>query len=400
MLDCIGKRQKPHFGGNPLDSEALPQTATSLRFVSGMDQFPAAQWDAIAGSQPFLKHAFLHALETSACVSDQTGWQPHHLGIWRESRLVAAMPLYLKSHSYGEYVFDWRWADAHEQSGRPYFPKLLCAVPFTPVPGPRLLATSTRDRLQLIERVIGFADENRLSSFHCLFPDEAGDTALAQATLLLRQGYQFHWHNPGYRDFNDFLATLSHDKRKKIRQERRKVHDAGLSFETRCGADIREADWDFFHRCYLRTYQLHHSTPYLRLQFFRMLGTQLPAHTMLVLGRREGRPICSALNLYDGQRLYGRYWGALDYVPGLHFETCYYQGMEFCIDRQLRIFEGGAQGEHKLARGFMPVVTRSRHWLADEHFRRAIGDFLQREGRALEHYVGELEGPYRKGTPP
>lgn len=360
-----------------------------------MDSFPAAEWDAMAGPQPFLKHAFLHALETSGCVSAQTGWQPHHLGMWQGRRLVAAMPLYLKTHSYGEYVFDWRWADAFEQTGRPYFPKLLCAIPFTPVPGPRVLAAPGADRQQLVQAAIEFASSNGLSSFHCLFPDEPGDTALAQGDLLLRQGYQFHWPNPGYASFDEFLATLSHDKRKKIRQERRKVADAGVRFDIRGGRDIRESDWAFFHRCYERTYRLHRSTPYLNADFFRRLGEQLSPHTLMVLGYRHGQPVCSALNLHDGERLYGRYWGALEQVPGLHFETCYYQGMEYCIQTGLKIFEGGAQGEHKLARGFLPVVTRSRHWLADKGFRQAVENFLQREGRAVETYVSELEGPYR-----
>jgi len=364
-----------------------------------MDQFAADEWDAMAGSQPFLKHAFLHALEASGCVSFQTGWQPNHLGLWSGTRLVAAMPLYLKSHSYGEYVFDWRWADAHEQTGRPYYPKLLCAIPFTPVPGLRILGSSQQDRLRLIQFAIEFVQEHKLSSFHCLYPDDTSDAALIQANLLPRQGYQFHWTNPGYSAFDNFLATLSHDKRKKIRQERRKVHDAGIQFETRTGLDIRESDWAFFHQCYVRTYHLHRSTPYLNLEFFHLLGKRLPQTTMMVLGYRHGQPVCCALNLHDGKRLYGRYWGALDYVPGLHFETCYYQGMEFCIQSRLSIFEGGAQGEHKLARGFMPVVTRSRHWLTDGGFRQAIEDFLQREGCAVENYVSELEGPYkREGT--
>jgi Uncharacterized protein conserved in bacteria len=365
-----------------------------------MHEFDAAEWDALAGPQPFLRHAFLHALEDSGCVRAETGWQPQHLGLWQGTRLAAAMPLYLKSHSYGEYVFDWSWADAYERAGGRYYPKLLCAIPFTPVPGPRLLGTNDADRALLIETALGFAREAGLSSFHCLFPQADSDAAFAQAGLMQRSGYQFHWPNPGYDNFDQFLATLAHDKRKKIRQERRKVSDAGLRFETRCGRDIREADWAFFHQCYVHTYRLHRSTPYLNLDFFLRLGERLPEHCMLVLGRRGSRPVCSALGLYDNERLYGRYWGALDYVPGLHFETCYYQGMEFCIEQKLNIFEGGAQGEHKLARGFLPVVTQSRHWLADDRFGQAVGDFLRREGRAVEDYVSELEGPYKRETQP
>lgn len=371
-----------------------------MRFISGMDQLTAVEWDAMSGPQPFLRHAFLHALEISGCVSSRTGWQPHHLGLWRGNRLVAAMPLYLKFHSYGEYVFDLRWAEAFEQSGGRYFPKLLCAIPFTPVRGTRMLGISHEDNLQLIRFLLGFVQEQGLSSFHCLFPDDASDQAMNQAGLLSRQGYQFHWPNQDYSHFDDFLAMLSHDKRKKIRQERRKVQDADIRFETRSGKDIHESDWDFFHQCYGRTYRQHRSSPYLNREFFLLLGETMPQHTMMVLGYRNDKPVCSALNLYDSERLYGRYWGTLEQVPCLHFETCYYQGMEFCIDRKLKIFEGGAQGEHKLARGFLPVVTRSRHWFRDEHFRQAVGDFLDREGRTVEHHVSNLEGPYKKGNAP
>ena len=365
-----------------------------------MRQFQAGEWDALAGTQPFLRHAFLLALEESRCVSAKTGWQPHHLGLWRGGRLVSAMPLYLKSHSYGEYVFDWRWADAYEQAGGRYFPKLLCAIPFTPVPGPRVLGFDSTDRRLLIETALGFATETGLSSLHCLFPQADSDAAFAKAGLMQRQGYQFHWSNPGYENFAQFLATLSHDKRKKIRQERRRVFDAGLRFDIRAGRDIREADWAFFHQCYVHTYRLHRSTPYLSLDFFLQLAESLPQHCMMVLGHRNGQPLCAALDLYDDARLYGRYWGALDYVPGLHFETCYYQGMEFCIEKKLGIFEGGAQGEHKLARGFLPVLTRSWHWLADDRFGEAVRDFLLREGRAVEEYVSELEGPYKRAAQP
>ena len=361
-----------------------------------MADFSPAEWDALAGTQPFLRHAFLHTLEQTRCASAETGWQPHHLGLWQGTRLVAAMPLYLKSHSWGEYVFDWRWADAYEQAGGRYYPKLLGAVPFTPVPGPRLLGTNDADRRLLIETTLGFAAEAGLSSFHCLFPQTDSDAAFAKAGLMQRQGYQFHWPNPGYDNFDQFLSTLSHDKRKKIRQERRRVFDAGLRFEIRTGRDIREADRAFFHRCYVHTYRLHRSTPYLNLDFFLQLGERLPEHCMMVLGQRGGHPVCAALDLYDSERLYGRYWGALEYLPGLHFETCYYQGMEFCIDRKLNIFEGGAQGKHKLARGFLPVVTQSWHWLADDRFGQAVENFLRREGRAVEEYVSELEGPYKR----
>ncbi len=374
--------------------------ATEARFCSSLAEIPALEWDRLAGSQPMLQHAFLHALEASGCVSDRTGWVPKHLTLWRGSRLVGAMPLYLKSHSYGEYVFDWSWANAHEQLARPYYPKLLCAIPFTPVPGMRLLADQDQDRVHLLRHALSFAKEAGLSSFHCLFPDEGVDQTLAQEGLLRRQGYQFHWLNPGYADFDDFLASLTRDKRKKIRQERRKVFDAGLRFEIRQGSEIREQDWAFFHRCYVHTYRTHRSTPYLNLDFFLRLGENLPQHCVMVLGSLAGEPVAAALNLTDQERLYGRYWGSLKFVPGLHFETCYYQGMEYCIGHDLGIFEGGAQGEHKLARGFLPVITDSRHWLADWRIRKAVEEFLLREGRAVENYISEVEGPYRAVNEP
>jgi predicted N-acyltransferase len=378
----------------------LDLEATEARFCTSLEEIPAPEWNRLAGAQPMLQHAFLQALEASGCVSARTGWQPRHLTLWRQNRLVGAMPLYLKSHSYGEYVFDWSWANAHEQSGLPYYPKLLCAIPFTPVPGPRLLAHLDQDRAHLVRQALSFAQEAGLSSFHCLFPDEDGDQAMEHAGLLRRQGHQFHWLNPGYTSFEDFLAGLTRDKRKKIRQERRKVFEAGLSFEIHQGSDIRQEDWDFFYRCYVHTYRTHHSTPYLNLDFLLRLGEHLPQHCVLVLGYQEGKPIACALNLRDSERLYGRYWGSLKFVPGLHFETCYYQGMEYCISQGLKVFEGGAQGEHKLARGFLPVITGSRHWLADQRIRSAIGAFVSREGRAVEDYISELEGPYQQGSRP
>jgi predicted N-acyltransferase len=362
-----------------------------------MAEIPAPAWNRLAGRQPMLQHAFLHALEASGCVGLGSGWQPRHLSLWRRDKLVAAMPLYLKSHSYGEYVFDWSWANAHEQIGLAYYPKLLCAVPFTPVPGRRLLAENAQDRKTLAETALAFAREAGLSSLHCLFPDEDADVAFAHAGLMQRRGYQFHWNNPGYAAFEDFLATLTRDKRKKIRQERRKVFDAGIRFEQMTGNDIGEAHWAFFHRCYVNTYREHHSTPYLSPDFFHRLADSLPDNLMLVMAYQGDMPVASAFNLFDEERLYGRYWGALAYVPGLHFETCYYQGMEFCIDHGLRVFEGGAQGEHKLARGFLPVVTQSRHWLADARLSHAVYDFLSREGRAVETYLGEMEGPFKQG---
>jgi uncharacterized protein len=382
---------KQHSGGNPLDLEA-----TEARFCMGMAEIPRLEWNRLAGGQPMLQYDFLHALETCGCVGGRTGWQPTHLTLWRERRLVGAMPLYLKSHSYGEYVFDWSWANAYEQQGLPYYPKLVCAVPFTPVPGQRLLAESESERSKLIGHALSFAKEAGLSSFHCLFPDEPGDHALRASGLMRREGYQFHWTNPGYEHFEAFLEALTHDKRKKIRQERRKIHAVGLRFEIRRGKEIREEDWDFFYRCYAHTYRVHRSSPYLNLDFFLRLAATLPECTLLVTGYQDNLPIASALSLVDHERLYGRYWGALKFIPGLHFETCYYQTMEYCILQGIKVFEGGAQGEHKLARGFLPVITHSWHWLANSPIQRAVGDFLAREGRAVENYLSEIEGPFKQ----
>jgi uncharacterized protein len=377
----------------------LDLEATEARFCRSMAEIPRTEWNRLAGCQPTMQHEFLHALEAFGCVGGGTGWYPTHLTLWRAGRLVGAMPLYSKSHSFGEYVFDWSWANAYEQQGLPYYPKLVCAVPFTPVPGPRLLAESEPDRIRLVEHALSYAKETGLSSFHCLLPNERDDQTLKACGLMQRQAYQFHWTNPGYDHFEAFLEALTHDKRKKIRQERRKVHAAGLRFEIRRGKEIREEDWNFFYRCYAHTYRAHRSMPYLNLDFFLGLAAALPECALLVSGFQDNLPIASALNLIDHDRLYGRYWGALKFVPGLHFETCYYQSMEYCIQRRIKVFEGGAQGEHKLARGFLPVITRSWHWLADPRIGAAVANFLARESRAVESYLSEMEGPYKQDGP-
>ncbi|QDQ28833.1 N-acetyltransferase [Chitinimonas arctica] len=358
---------------------------------------PARQWDALAGPQPFLQHAFLLALETCGCVGGESGWQPLYAVLAADGELIAAMPLFLKDHSWGEYVFDWAWADASERAGLPYYPKLLSAIPFTPVPGPRLLARNEAARQVLLEAVMALVRRSGLSGFHCLFPLASEQACLASAGFLCRSGVQFHWMNRGYRDYTDFLAVLNHDKRKKLRQERRKVADAGVVVQRKSGAEISREDWAFFSLCYQRTYREHRSTPYLNLEFFLSLGEHLAGHCLLVLALRDGQPIAAALNLFDGQRLYGRYWGALEYVPNLHFELCYHQGIEFAIERGLAVFEGGAQGEHKLARGFEAVATQSWHWLANPELMAAVGRFLDREGQGIAHYLHELDerAPFR-----
>nr|WP_265583768.1 GNAT family N-acetyltransferase [Chitinimonas koreensis] len=299
-------------------------------------------------------------------------------------------------------MFDWAWADASERAGLDYYPKLLAAVPFSPVPGPRLLARDAAAARGLLDGVLAFAGEAGLSGLHCLFPRDDEAAICAAAGMLHRRGVQFHWRNRGYRDYADFLDSLQRDKRKKLRQERRRVADAGVEIVRRTGAAITAEDWAFFVRCYQRTYAEHRSTPYLNLDFFRRLGTQLGEHCLLVLACQDGEPIAAALDLFDGERLYGRYWGALRYVPNLHFELCYHQGIEFAIERGLAVFEGGAQGEHKLARGFEAVETHSFHWLAQPALAQAVSRYLQREGQGVGQYLDELgeRAPFAQAAGP
>lgn len=379
-----------------------------LRVLDDLSGIDAAGWNRLAGGHPMLSHEFFHALHSTGCASAESGWLPQFLTLWDKAapdgacasalpRLRAAMPLYLKSHSYGEYVFDWAWADAYQRHGLDYYPKLLAAIPFSPVSGPRLLASTDAERAALVRAALGVA--RNVSSLHVLFPQPREAALMQAAGMMLRSSVQFHWTNPGYGSFDEFLAQMSQNKRKKIRQERRKVRDAGVQFRRLRGDEIGESDWAFFARCYGSTYRAHHSTPYLSLEFFRRLGLTMPQHVLLIVAEREGRPIASALNLYSQQALYGRYWGALEYLPCLHFETCYYQALEFCIEERIKVFEGGAQGEHKLARGFLPVKTLSAHWLAHPEFSDAVARFLEREHQGIEHYVDELNehSPYKGG---
>lgn len=357
---------------------------------------PAA-WDRVAGTQPFVSHAWLSALEESGCATARTGWAPRLLTAWRGAALVGAMPLYAKAHSYGEYVFDWGWANAYRHHGRRYYPKLVAAVPFTPVTGPRMLADDPAVRYALLARaraelVRGY------SSLHVLFTDELQSAEGEASGMTLRSGVQFHWTHAGYRDFGDFLSALNHAKRSKIRQERQRVAAAGIEFRRLDGSAIRASDWAFFHECYARTYAMHGSTPYLTLEFFERIGERLPQCTLLVVGYRGSRPLCAALDIHDGSTLWGRYWGTREFVPGLHFEACYYQAIEFCIERAIMRFEGGAQGTHKLARGLMPAPTRSLHTIADPAFAEAIAGFCAAERSEIAHAIDELEAssPFRR----
>lgn len=371
------------------------------RIVSSLAEIGAAAWDALAAAQeaanPFLSYAFLDALHETGCASAATGWQPHYLTLWRGERLDAALPLYLKSHSYGEYVFDWAWADAYRRHGHAYYPKLLSAIPFTPVAGARLLARDADAAEALVAALRGLQETAGVSSTHILYPPQEQAEQLRRAGFLLRTGVQFHWRNRGYRDFDEFLATLDQKKRKNIRAERRKVRDAGVVFRQVSGAEASEADWRFFKRCYDNTYAEHYSTPYLNLPFFLRIGRTMPQHLLLIVAERAGRPIASSLLVHTRDRLYGRYWGALEDLPCLHFETAYYQPLEFCIARGISCFEGGAQGEHKMARGFLPHKTWSAHWLAHPAFSDAIERYLAQEAGGIDAYIDELDerNPFR-----
>ena len=367
----------------------------TLKIIEDLADISAAEWDALAGNDPFISHAYLYALQESGCATAQFGWQAQYITLWEGERLLGAMPLYLKMNSYGEHVFDFAWADAYHRHGLRYYPKLVCTVPFTPVTGKRLLVAHGSGegvvRELLISFALKFAKESGVSSLHCLFLEEA-DALEAQAHgLMLRQDVQFHWQNRGYSDFDEFLAQLSRDKRKRIKQERRKVKEAGIELQCITGDNATAEHWAFFASCYAHTRKIHYSPPALNDDFFQRIGATLPQHTLLVIATREGKMIASALNIVTEDVLYGRSWGAFEFHSGLHFEACYYQAIEFCIARKIKTFEGGAQGEHKLARGFLPVTTRSAHWLAHPEFSRAVGDYLQRETDAISEYVDELK---------
>jgi predicted N-acyltransferase len=379
-------------------SKPRPPVAVSplIRDDVALSEIDPTAWNRLARQMPLLSHEYFSALHDTGCAAPETGWLPRFLTAWDRKELIGALPLYAKSHSYGEYVFDWGWADAYRRYGRRYYPKLVAAVPFTPVPGPRLLADAPATRRALLTHAIG-ALATGYSSLHILFTDEAQTREAAAAGMLTRDGVQFHWRNRGYGDFADFLGDFNHDKRKKIKQERRRLNEAGVTFERKNGSDITAADRAFFFECYERTYRAHRSTPYLSLDFFDAISASLGERLLLVVGYRKGKRLCAALDVFDADTLWGRYWGTREYVPGLHFETCYYQAIEFCIERGISCFEGGAQGIHKLARGLLPVPTHSAHAIADRAFASAIADYCARERVDVAHSIDELEAgsPFR-----
>jgi predicted N-acyltransferase len=374
-------------------------------------EIPAAQWDALLAQQghptPFMRHAYLSALEVSGSAVPDTGWTPQFITLWKDGRLEAGLAAYLKSHSYGEYVFDWAWADAHHRHRLPYYPKALAAVPFTPVPGTRLLSKDAASRHALAQAFGHFAQASELSSAHLLFMDDADREALKAQGWLIREGLQFHWTQDTaqpVRNFEELLGRMHRHKRKNITQERRRVAEAGVVFTVHEGPEIDEGLWDFFYRCYCNTYATHHSTAYLTRAFFRRVAQDMPQHWVLFVARRQDVPIAASLLAVDRARgwAWGRYWGALEPVACLHFEACYYQPLTWCIGQGFNRFEGGAQGEHKMARGLLPVKTSSAHWIRDVRFEAAIADFLAREGTGLEAYADELRdrSPFKKASLP
>ena len=437
----------------------MAESAIIARVLATALDVDAAAWNTLLAQQshptPFMRHEYLAALETSDSATPRTGWAPRFMTLWEGDTLIAACPLYLKNHSYGEYVFDWAWASAYEQHGVPYYPKAVIAVPFTPVPGTRLLARDDAARALLVQAVCQWCEDENVSSVHILFASDDDVLTSAQQDLMLRHTVQFHWKNvaptlpaargslplegaltalgrpgggenvaptlpaasdapspdstlPGggsvqpFRDFDHFLASLAQDKRKKIRQERRRVADAGVSFRWSRGADISSADWDFFYRCYERTYLEHGNPPYLTRDFFARMAAHMPEAWLLFVAERDGQPIASSLiaisalpSSAGNQKdqiivAYGRYWGALERVDCLHFEACYYQPLQWCIEHGVIRFEGGAQGEHKMARALLPVQATSAHWLAHPAFADAVERFLQREGAGVAEYLSEL----------
>ena len=416
-----------------------------IQVLDSPEQLDAGRWNELLDVQteptPFMRHEYLLALHQSASAVAQTGWTPRFITLIRDDRLVAACALYVKAHSYGEYVFDHAWANAYARHGLNYYPKAVLAVPFTPVPGSRLMAHSAADRLHLIQTVLAWCKSDRLSSLHLLFGSAVDIQACEEAGMLLRHSVQFHWKNmaptlatscaslppeganslgaarrelplppedvrlgvdcPGtakghypYTDFQAFLTSLTRDKRRKIQQERRKVADAGVSFRWSRGTTISATDWDFFYCCYEHTYLEHGNSPYLNRDFFRAMADTLPDNWLLFVAERERQPIASSLvALHEsgaGRIAYGRYWGALERVDCLHFETCYYQPLQWCIAHGYHRFEGGAQGEHKMARALLPVRTDSAHWLAEPAFAAAVAQYLEREAQAVEQHLGAL----------
>ncbi len=370
---------------------------TQLRVLPGMADIPAAHWDALHDGNPFVSHAFLHGLETCGCLRDDWGWTPQHVTVWDGDALIAAAPAYRKTNSHGEFVFDHAWARAYAQYGQDYFPKLLVAAPYSPVTGPRLLARDASSRAALLTGIEALTRDAGWSSAHVNFHTADEDAAFAD-TWLARVDVQYHWRNTaGWQTFEDYLAAMDHKHRKNIRQERAKVAKAGVRCRVVHGDEASAADLATIHRFYLQTFAEYGNSPALTLEFLAHLAQTMPRQLVLILAEVDDQPIAGALCLRGGDTLYGRYWGAVASLPGLHFETCYYQGIDYCLREGLHAFEPGAQGEHKLARGFLPTLVRSRHWLADQRFTDALRHWCAEDSRAVREYAATLAAhtPFR-----
>jgi hypothetical protein len=366
-----------------------------------LEEIGREEWNRVAGTaNPFLRHEFLSALERHGCLGDHYGWWPRHLVLRDGPRLVGAAPAYLKANNYGEFVFDHAWSDAYARAGLAYYPKLVVAVPYTPVAGPRLLLApeaGPEAARALIEGARELVAREGLSSAHWLFTDDATTAVLEAHGCVRRVGCQFHWTNPGYRDFEDFLEALSAKRRKEVRRERREVAGQGIEVDLIGGAEAEPGHWEAIHHFYRSTFDRKWGVPTLTREFFEAVGRDLPGSVLLVLARKGRRYVAGAFNLVGSERLYGRHWGTEGFFPGLHFEVCYYRAIEYCIERGLGGFEAGAQGEHKVARGFLPTLTYSAHWIEHAGFRAAVADFVARERRAVEAYAEEVgaHSPYR-----
>ena len=378
-----------------------------IKIFSSIQEISSKAWNSLIthpDASPFIRHEYLLAMEESGSVSTSTGWTPCHFTLWDDAdqQLLGAMPFYLKSHSYGEYVFDWAWANAYKEHGLHYYPKLLSAIPFTPVGGSRILGTNLVAKSHLLEAIIDFAKTKEISSVHILFPPLEDEKTFTELGFLRRESIQFHWQNqslnqPGefLHDFEEFLYTLNKKRRNNIIRERQSVIDAGVSFRHIPGVEMTEADWDFFYDCYAANYFNHGNAPYLNREFFSRIGTSMPEYTHLIFAYFEGKPIASSMifrnrDANSQERAYGRYWGAIQGIKNLHFETAYHQSIEFCIREKIAVFEGGAQGEHKIHRGLIPVNLYSMHYLVDERFYDAVQQFLKREGMSMYRYIDEL----------
>ncbi|MGD8567449.1 MAG: GNAT family N-acetyltransferase [Gammaproteobacteria bacterium] len=368
----------------------------NITIVGAINEVTADEWNALAGEQnPFIRYEFLSALETHHCVGDRFGWIPQHITLRdHNNKLIGAVPLYLKDNSYGEFVFDWGWADAYHRHGLEYYPKLVVATPYTPATGPRLLIDKEQDypsvATSLIEASIQHATNLNVSSLHWLFTNDQDTQQLTEQGFMQRLGCQFHWHNEGYESFDHYLQALSRGKRKNINQERRQVRDANVQLEILSGHDATERHWHTFHRYYESTFMKLGGYATLSTAFFQEVAQTMPDNVVLVMAKQNDKYIASALSFRSTDTLYGRHWGCEKEVKALHFEACYYQGIEYCINNGLQCFEPGAQGEHKIARGFLPTPTYSAHWVANPVFKEAISEFLDRETRGMRHYIEQL----------